>query len=655
MAILGIPVANDAGELWPSEDELLQLAQPPHIPGPSVFDVSPENVNSYNCGSWELVERDICAVLSETHASRVLAVLRSCAVPEAFRTREELVSYKKVMLHVHQRGVDVERQLCQLASFFHEESVPCEGGHSRPTARRGEITDALMQCKGCCEARYDARLLGKVLCNVPRHPAKGRGADTLTQLPLSLRCWKLAVTALNGESSDKDADIATTNNTTPSWHVDTYKALDTQAWPSYVRDFVRAVLICRGADKALRIRDELARAAAALQVCVRCAENALATAVAKPTPLELADQLESIQHCTSDQDSGLADASSKNSKAAMSAAMRRQRHVNLLSGCLPPLRETLKWLNAIDAASTANASRLFVAGDPREKPLTKYGKSKEAPPVFCVPAGFQGGCAPEDYRFKQALEKYAPQMRSELALNGWPAHICRRSGGNDCENDVTTTAAKAPVSSTKSAPDCVVCNRRFASLWVRKSVCYECEGTAKADGRCPFNRSCKTEWFCTHEKACLKCDEHSCDECRFSRGDGEHVRQVAAEVKPSRICLDFDRTLATTRSGGMPIVGKDSIDMELHNLLWEWRDACCIVTRNSHVKEIETFLAAQGAPGGIPIHSLKRPRSKAEFVLPGLGDSDRILFVDDTLAELMDTSISDDKRVYRVLFVRGLL
>jgi len=134
------------------------------------------------------------------------------------------------------------------------------------------------------------------------------------------------------------------------------------------------------------------------------------------------------------------------------------------------------------------------------------------------------------------------------------------------------------------------------------------------------------------------------------------VRQLASHLQPRRIALDFDRTLATTRSGGKPIIGKDTMDPDLLPLLWERRTACAIVTRNSNVKDITAFLQAQGAPSDIQIHSLRKPRSKAEYITPWLeADSDCAIFVDDSIDELMDASISKDPRVHRVLFIRGLL
>jgi hypothetical protein len=119
--------------------------------------------------------------------------------------------------------------------------------------------------------------------------------------------------------------------------------------------------------------------------------------------------------------------------------------------------------------------------------------------------------------------------------------------------------------------------------------------------------------------------------------------------------LDFDRTLASTRSGASPVFGKDSVDVDLCSLLWQHQGTCAIVTRNSHVQEIRDFLTAHGAPEDLPIHSLKKPRSKAEYILEGIGDGEQVIFVDDTIAELMDPMVSSASGVHRVLFLRGLI
>merc|ERR1712187_78540 len=107
--------------------------------------------------------------------------------------------------------------------------------------------------------------------------------------------------------------------------------------------------------------------------------------------------------------------------------------------------------------------------------------------------------------------------------------------------------------------------------------------------------------------------------------------------------------------GACPAGGKHSVDIELMSMLTLHRDACIVVTRNSHVAEISTFLTAHGAPEELPIKTLKRPKSKAEYILANLDANDCVVFVDDAVAEVMDPKLAADTRIVRVLFVRAML
>lgn len=315
------------------------------------------------------------------------------------------------------------------------------------------------------------------------------------------------------------------------------------------------------------------------------------------------------------------------------AAKLRQRHINLLKGSLPPLREALKWLRAIESAdATESSCSLFVAGDVRQTP------DGGAPPALFVPSDFNS-CKVLDDAFQDVVSTYKPRMLDILASQGWPAHIC------------------APLQSKAQAHKrCRKCNQQFASaLWVQRYVCSICEERLRDEGRCPFGKVCLPSWFCKHHRRCFACDGHSCTECRILRGDGEVVRELVDRLRPVRIAIDFDRTLCNTKSGNAPIIGKHVIDTELLSLLQVYGDICEVVTRNPHKEEILAFLAANGVAAELPVHTLKRPRSKAEFVVEGLGKSDAVVFVDDSIQELIDPLIASDTRVHGLLFVRALM
>jgi hypothetical protein len=151
------------------------------------------------------------------------------------------------------------------------------------------------------------------------------------------------------------------------------------------------------------------------------------------------------------------------------------------------------------------------------------------------------------------------------------------------------------------------------------------------------------------------CDAHSCAACRLERGAAEVVAAVAARVAPARLALDFDRTLATTRSGGRPVHGTHGCDEELLALLWAWRGACLILTRNSHTEAIRAFLAAHGAPPELEIRHVQKGEPKGAALRAGLRAGEAALLVDDSITELVHPSAAEAPEVHRVLFVRALL
>ena len=138
------------------------------LPGANIMDANSENINDYCCGTMLLVNRDLEAVLSEARASEVLAVLGEARVPEAFELRFELVCLKKVAYFVHLQGASLERQLTQLATFWHGEHEPAApgGSHWRHSARLTELSDARTRCAGACAATSDARAVSLSLIHI---------------------------------------------------------------------------------------------------------------------------------------------------------------------------------------------------------------------------------------------------------------------------------------------------------------------------------------------------------------------------------------------------------------------------------------------------------------------------------------------------------
>ncbi|EOD11347.1 hypothetical protein EMIHUDRAFT_214676 [Emiliania huxleyi CCMP1516] len=227
------------------------------LPGANILDATPENINDYCCGSWDLVVRDVEATLPAALACEVLAELARQRVPEAFALRLELVCLKKIAYYLFAQGSSLERQLAQLATFWHGEHLGgAEGaacGYWRHSARLTEVSDARVQCSGAVSATADARALVKHLCCLPRHSSKGCGA-LLLELPRSLHCWRLVERACAAASAPPPtaADEPPPAAVAGRWHSRLRESLGVQLWPPEAAAVVRASLLCRGADKALR-------------------------------------------------------------------------------------------------------------------------------------------------------------------------------------------------------------------------------------------------------------------------------------------------------------------------------------------------------------------------------------------------------------------
>ena len=660
------------------------------LPGCNIMDATPANITDYCCGSFSLVRRDLEATLTAGRAAEVLALLTRLRVPEAFESRLEMVCLKKVSLFLHLQGSSLERQLAQLATFWHGEHEQDPGCPSiwRHSARLTDLSDARMQCSGACAATADARTLGKLICSMPRHPEKLPKAF-LCELPHSLHAWRTVKQAAVATGLPNLATMEEMHTEpSPSWHRTVQEALEEQQWPPSVTAVVSAVLLCRGADKALRMRDMLLRGRLAMEATVMWAERVLAALDSAPTPEEVArslaraaplrtgdDDAEDVReaiakatlHSDADEDcdgglggdrgaedrgceedsvgkvggGGSAAKPSKAltpEKAAVAAAMKRHRHANLVRGALPVLRVVAGWLRVIEesserGASSCGAARLFVAADSRGD------EPRGAQPAICTPASAES--AQLFAAFRAVEGRYRPQMQAAIRTDGWPAHIAERRG---VLRDV--------------APDnkqCTSCKGHFSALWCHRGVCCECEAAVRSQRRCPFNAACSAAWFCPHANRCVVCDAHSCEQCRLERGAAEAVADAAARVAPARIAIDFDRTLATTRSGAKPVFGKHGCDEDLLALLWERRGACLILTRNGHTNAIRDFLAAHGAPPDVEIRHAKKGQPKGELCREGLCEGDVALLVDDSIAELVHPSAAEHPAVHRVLFVRGLL
>ena len=153
---------------------------------------------------------------------------------------------------------------------------------------------------------------------------------------------------------------------------------------------------------------------------------------------------------------------------------------------------------------------------------------------------------------------------------------------------------------------------------------------------------------------------------------------MVEQLSPAAVFFDFDRTLCTTKTGNSPLNGRHTVDPELWGIASSHRNVR-VVTRNSFVEDIVTFLESQqgGAGGGRSwkgrVHHVGKHVSKATIVNdPAMwraadgadvaaaeaqaGDADGkcLMFVDDSIAELLDPKMAAVPGLTRVLFSRVL-
>jgi hypothetical protein len=123
----------------------------------------------------------------------------------------------------------------------------------------------------------------------------------------------------------------------------------------------------------------------------------------------------------------------------------------------------------------------------------------------------------------------------------------------------TPTSGVAAVHVTKATSVCKQCNGIFDPLWVHVGLCAVCEQAHRLSGAglksCLYGCKFGADAFCTHAGRCFACDTpHACEvDCRLSRGDGEVVAAKVLALRPELLLVDFDRTLATTKSGASPM------------------------------------------------------------------------------------------------------
>eukprot|EP00927_Polykrikos_kofoidii_P059829 TRINITY_DN54952_c0_g1_i1.p1 TRINITY_DN54952_c0_g1~~TRINITY_DN54952_c0_g1_i1.p1 ORF type:complete len:653 (-),score=94.80 TRINITY_DN54952_c0_g1_i1:68-2026(-) len=608
------------------------------VPGNCVLDLRESNILTYAQGDWTLIQRDLQCAFSEGVSANISACiendLRSC-----YSVRRELINYKKLCLHMWKTGSTLEKDLRQLASFFFNDLVKDSASVAEKERYNG-IANTMNECRGAVNALWDARHFGKAICALPRLPESGVPWK-FEELPESLEVSKTLVKATQFISNHDALQAYLTARKVRQ------KGLDTGAdtvdelvskpvkkelvWkservlvPSSLSNcglrtlmntldvpevglaksalrYVELVLIARGASKALAVREALRRYCKALREVV---------AEASKVVNDLVNLVDSASTSTSSISAGL--------------LVHCEKHQRLLKGVVAVVPEMLRWLEPI-AACRGDSERLFVSG--------------ASGAAAFVPSGFRDLLQP----YRTVARIHRDSMLAALALGAWPK-----------------SARPHPEEETNLVP-CSRCGEKYTKLWLHRDLCFTCENALRSEGRCPYRDRCGRRSFCPHDQRCIVCEQWSCEQCHLVRGDGEDVWQIALQLRPALIFLDFDRTLATTKAGASPLVGSHSVDPDLAAVCTGYGHVH-IVTQSTRTGDIEKFLAGKGVPV-CHVHGLKRGsrQTKAEVILEELSrvpSSGQVggLFVDDNILELTDPALLplvEQGKLHRLLFVRA--
>ena len=663
------------------------------LSGPCPLDADTLELALFAVG-WDHLERDLQAALSPTDLCTVEATLECHGVRAAMVCRDNLVNYKKVLLGIYQNSVVLSHDLRRLATFYREPPADyakrnaCDGGrgYMRPEPYC-TLSDALGTTEGATSGLLDGRRFIKAVCCVPRHPDARpaeawrskehaapengqpfnhyRCAGLLSEaLPEALKSWRMLkeACAAVGAPSAKGAprtEIGRVLDDILEEAAEAVRSLEPEdgcGWAELLSELetlhletgavwaVRCILIARGGAKALLVAAESRRVAkvmgAVLHASEACETIVVQAAEAAKAEADAHADITTAGGCTDKTwepvandapDGGVSAAFVKLGHPSLRAKVMARKHACTLSGLRASLAIVWHWLKAI-AVENTDAKVLFIGADADD---ARVGC------VHFAPKGFDALARLFDTP-RRLSDVHAAEMVRRVEADGWPEWMAAVASASD---------GGARTNGKRAAPPCTHCGLRHAPTWVRDGVCLGCEHRVRREGRCPFGKSCGPHSWCVHASRCLLCDRWSCEACRFHQGDGADVAALVASLRPEWLCVDFDRTLCSTR-GGSPLRGNHSIDEELVGVMSQYVDAgrVHVVTRNTHVDEIRQFLDDKGLRG-VPVHRVARPRSKAEIVCASEGVA---LFVDDTIAEHLDEEIRDAPNVVRFLFARSM-
>lgn len=671
----------------------------------TIFNYSLSTADLFSQGEWDLIRRDleyagVCQSSIETLEEGPCA-----EIIQAFRIRRELIHYKKVCLHLVQESKTNERDLKQATAFFHwhdkDDEEKQNGAQAHLEAIRKLLpldfendvrpidleaisvamekhaenacelvnrkimhvlaTDVLSFNRGLSLAIQDARNIVKQICRSPRHMGGTRPAK-LRDLPNSLHIFQ----ALKRACSDFDLEYNCENDDetlNPNSQLQTEtciigtvsmsriiaKVKNQLQWPKEAIDFLSMSIHARGGFKALAMMEELKNYSMHFQKLVGHLKNIL---------MHLRRDHSLMIELTLER----GELPVKAKLILPPKAVARVNKIHHLRGISKVVLENAKWISVLAGLLDKRSSteRLFMASD------TSSANDKR----MFVPKQFEMG------RFiassRNVLDQILlPTMMLAISLESWPPTLgTRRTRVLAFDNSRLEEMA----SIKKKLETCKICKGHFATeLWIRHKLCMVCENTRRNKANrseCLFE-DCQfgDKAFCSHFQRCFVCDApHSCDKfCQLSRGDGEVALGMVETIRPNLLLLDFDRTLATTKSGASPLPKsghKHSIDEELKNAVIAQQafGKSHVVTRNSNKADIQEFLLQHGLDGlAQNVHVVPKKKTKGFYIretfYTDMPEQDTVcIFIDDSLPELVkDPWLRSTKAIHRLLFVRCLL
>lgn len=668
--------------------------------GLTVFDYTLENSLLFSQGEWSMIERDLeLAGFNESCIEELET--RFCGeIVRAFRVRRELIHYKKVCLHLFEETKQMEREFKQIMSFFFwndgddkekgmqsqleairvlmssdvDDVNPYELEDVKLAMKRhetGECTlvdrkilymlscGAWMYHVGVQKGIHDSRDLAKAICMSPRHPngeENGERPIKLQQLPQSMQVYT-SILSFRPELLPSTENLAP-NNVDQNVKKGTSgaKALDNiidcvrlnLQWHEQAIDFIRCSIYARGGFKALAIVQELELYKVYLVELQNLIRQTLKT-------------FQSI-HVQSLKDVDINSLNGKELADTLGKTVQRLHNIHFLRGASRACEENLKWITAIQSLGLQNSSysgpsqsRLFVASDDN---------------YSFLPEGFELESLIDNSR-KALGTFFIPCMKASILRESWPP-----SAKSNRTRIVAFNKHSLSNINLKKLMRCDDCEGHYDNKWIRHHLCSFCEMKRREQhtgSYCLF-QNCKggkmnSSTYCPHANRCFYCDApHSCEKfCRLSRGGGDLAIELVDSIQPGLLLLDFDRTFCSTKSGASPIPkGKKvqngfthSIDPDLRMLVTSHAESSNIVTRNSHLQEIQEFLLLNDLPElAKRVFVVPKKVSKGSYISEKFSNelkSHSCLFIDDDLRELThDPWMCNQKNIHRLLFVRSV-